>query len=284
MEENRMTNRGIVSIIVPCYNAEKYVDDAIGSLRAQTYEALDIIAVNDGSKDGTLRLLERHAAADSRVRILDQANRGLPGARNAALHTFRGDFVCFLDADDVFLPEKMQRQVEYLNAHPEIGVVYSDYYTGDAHLELTGLKISRMPAIDLMDAVATKNWFTPMAPLVRANIVRAVGDFDESLRAAEDWDYWIRCAQHAAFGYLSGAIGIYRTHPEQMHHDLNRMRVACLRVIEKHFRNHPRRYRRALATFYEAHAKSCWAARDTWRTGFYAALSMYHGKLVAAHS
>src|SRR5438067_1586433 len=193
-----MTIPGTVSVIVPCFNAARYVDEALRSIRSQTYPEIDIIAVNDGSTDDTQRLLEEHARSDSRVRIFSQPNRGLSAARNTGLKNVRGEFVSFLDADDVILPEKLEKQVRYLLDNPAIDLVYSDYFDGDSRLDLTGLVVIRIPGKNLLDAYAVRNCFACMVPLVRRTMIDKVGEFDESLRASEDWDYWIRCAKVGA--------------------------------------------------------------------------------------
>jgi len=277
-----MTTSPTVSVVVPCFNAKQYVDEALGSVRNQTYSALDIIAVNDGSTDETPKLLERQAECDPRVRLVHQANRGLPAARNAGLRQARGEFVCFLDADDVLLPDKIEKQVRYLRDNPSTDLVYSDYLIGDDRLEWTGLVAARMPRCELIEAYARKNWFAPMVPLLRRRLIERVGEFDETLRASEDWDYWIRCAEAGGiFGYLPGPIAIYRTHASQMHNDSARMFANGKRVLNKHFRS-TRLYRRALASFYERYATYAWHDGRRLRSGLLLALWAYHHRMEAA--
>lgn len=274
-----MTALNTVTIVVPCFNAKEYLDEALDSARNQTYRALEIVAINDGSTDETPQLLERHAKSDARVRIVTQPNRGLAAARNTGIRQAHGECVCFLDGDDILLPDKIEKQVRYLRNNPGIDLVYSDYYIGDNRLDLTGLTAVRMPGGSLLDAYAVKNWFGVMVPLVRRSLIQAVGEFDETLRASEDWDYWIRCAKAGAFGYLPGPVAIYRTHPSQMHNDDGRMFHAGKRVIKKHFSSDLRQYRRAMAAFYELYAKYSWGAQQRWKAGLYVALSTYHNTL-----
>lgn len=274
-----MKNSILISAVVPCYNASAYVSDAIDSLRRQTCADMEIIAVDDGSKDNTREILDQHAGEDRRVRIVAQPNRGLPAARNAGLRVAGGEYVCFLDADDVLLPDKVEKQLAFLDRNPDCDLVYSDYLIGDTRLDPVGLIAVRIPPGDTLDAFACRNWFAPMVPLLRRSLVERVGEFDESLRAAEDWDYWIRCAKAGRFRYLPGAVGIYRTHPSQMHLDHNRMFTAGRQVIEKQFGSDSRRYRASLSAFYWANAKYRFAARDRWKAGIYAALSGLNGRM-----
>jgi glycosyltransferase involved in cell wall biosynthesis len=273
-----MTARNTVTVVVPCFNTKKYVDEALLSIRNQTYTELDIIAVNDGSTDETPQLLDRHAECDPRVRVVHQPNRGLPGARNAGLRQARGEFVCFLDADDVMVPDKIEKQVQFLRDNPGIDLVYSDYFVGDGALGLIGLVAARLPEGNVLDAFSHKNWLAVMTPLVRRSLIENVGEFDETLRASEDWDYWIRCATAGTFGYLPGPLAIYRMYPTQMHNDGRRMFTAEKQVVNKHFRSDSGHYRPALAAFYERHAKYAWTAQRHLKAGLYLALSVYYSR------
>jgi glycosyltransferase involved in cell wall biosynthesis len=266
---------------MPCYNAAKYLDDAIDSLRAQTYGDFELLAVDDGSKDETLARLEQNAARDPRIRFFSQKNAGPSAARNIALRHVMGEYVCFLDADDVLLPQKLERQIRFLQQHPQVDLVYSDYYTGDANLDLTALTAIRFPQIDMLEAVALRNAFPPLVPLFRRRLMDAVGEFDEAFRMTEDWDYWIRCAKLGTFAYLPGAMVIYRTHGAQAHHDLDKMFRAGKKVLRKHFKSEPATYHRALASWYARHAKARWAVERHFETAKFLAFAAFHNRLAS---
>jgi glycosyltransferase involved in cell wall biosynthesis len=274
-----MMKSGIVSVVVPCYNGAKFIDDAVWSIRKQTYPAIDIVVINDGSTDNTQDLLEKHAKLDPRVRVFSQYNRGLSAARNVGIKQAQGEYICFLDADDVMLPEKLERQVHFLANDPSADLVYSDYFIGDPDLNPVGLVAVRIPSTDLFDAYACKNWFAPMSPLMRSKLIERVGEFDEQLRASEDWDYWIRCAQAGKFAYLPGVLAIYRRHDAEMHKDHQRMFRSGKQVIVKHFRRNRKRYRFALASFYLVNAKYRWADRDHIKACFYLLLSELNSRI-----
>jgi len=273
---------GRVSIIVPCYNAAKYLDDAIHSVQAQTYDNFEILAVNDGSKDDTQKRLEEHASIDPRVRMFQQANAGPSAARNTAMRNITGEYISFLDADDVFLPEKLERQVAFLTAHPHVDLVHSDYYTSDAELNLTALTATRPTHVDTIETVAMRNSFPPSVPMFRRRLMETVGPFDEAFRMTEDWDYWIRCAKAGVFAYQPGAVVIYRTHGEQAHHDLDRMFRAGKKVLWKHFKSDLAFHQRALASWYAVHAKARWATAQHAKTGLFLAFSAIHKRIGAA--
>jgi glycosyltransferase involved in cell wall biosynthesis len=272
----------MVSVVMPCYNAARYVDEAIGSLQKQTYADLEILAVNDGSTDDTQAHLDRLAANDPRVRVFTQANAGPSAARNRAMRNLRGQYVCFLDGDDIYLPEKIERQVRFLDEHPAVDLVFSDYYHGDSELNLIALTSGRIPHTDMVEAFAMRNWFGIHAVLFRRSLMARVGEFDESLRMAEDWDYWIRCAQTGSFAYVAGPMTIYRVHGVQAHFNLDSMFRGGKRVLQKHFKSDPALYERALASWYARSAKAQWMAGQRVKTGVCLALSAVHNKMAGA--
>jgi glycosyltransferase involved in cell wall biosynthesis len=238
-----------VSVVIPSYNAEAFLADAVQSVLRQTWRDLELVIVNDGSTDSTGALAERFREGDARVRIVEKPNGGLSSARNAGIAASSGDLICFLDADDILLPNKLERQVSFLDDFPGCDLVYSDYYIGDGELTPIWLESVR-PGHPRMDQwLLYRNRFAPMSPLLRARLVAATGDFDQTLRAAEDWDYWIRAAQLGRFSYLPGAVGVYRVHPGQMHHDLELMRSNGRRVADKNFQRGSRNWRVLMASW-----------------------------------
>jgi glycosyltransferase involved in cell wall biosynthesis len=245
----------LASVIIPAYNSSAFLADAVNSAVRQTYRAVEIIIVNDGSTDDTGRIAERFAAEDTRIRVVHKANAGLSAARNTALEVARGEFVSFLDADDALLPEKIDQQIAFMRDNPECDLVYSDYYIADATLSPIGLRTAGTPPLPFGDLFVLRNWFPPVVPLLRASLARRVGPFDESLKAAEDWDYWIRCAATGRFGYRPGAVAIYRFHQQQMSRQFERMRQAQFQLIDKHYGGTARRLRLARGARHLEHAK-----------------------------
>jgi glycosyltransferase involved in cell wall biosynthesis len=235
--------RPLVTVIIPAYNASAFLSDAVASVLGQTHRDVEVIVVDDGSTDDTAAVLAQWQARDARVRAVHQHNGGLAAARNAGLNVACGQYVAFLDADDVIHPEKLERQVAYLEAHPGTDLVYSDYRTSDAELrpltdEVIGVK--RMP---LREAYIYTNVFPIMAPLVRRSLVERVGGFDERLRACEDWDYWVRCERVGTFGYLPGQYATYRMHGLQMHRDLSVMLKYARMAATKNYPGEPHKVR-----------------------------------------
>lgn len=126
-----------VSVIIPTYNAEKFIAKTVRSVLSQTYQDFEILIIDDASPDRSVDVCRRFN--DCRIRIISQANRGLPGARNTGIRQAQGEFIAFLDADDLWVPEKLERHVRHLDSHPDVGISfsYSAFIDDDDHL--TGL-------------------------------------------------------------------------------------------------------------------------------------------------
>jgi len=183
----------LVSVVIPAYNAAAYIRDAVDSVLTQTYPNIEIVVVNDGSTDDTAAVARSYG---SRVRVFDQENRGIAGARNTGIRHALGSIIALLDADDVWLPERVERCVEVLQSDPNIGFVTTDAYL-IVEDELTDLRYygayQRFPfperALQLQE-IARRN-FVFVSVLFDRRLLGVTGSaFDETLRAAEDFDLW----------------------------------------------------------------------------------------------
>lgn len=249
----------LVSVIIPTFNSGRYLADAVRSVFAQTYPAVECVVIDDGSTDETDDILNELLRLHPCLKTARKANGGLSSARNMGLGLCSGDLVSFLDADDVLLPDKIERQVAFLNAHPDIGFVYGDYLLVTENLQPFAFFTAEMPrGLDPLDALCYRNWFNSLVALVRRTVIDRVGNFDEELAVAEDWDYWIRCANVARISYLAGPVALYRQHQSQIHRDYSRMRLACIQVAKKNFCENRKRLRTAMAAIELTHAKHLW--------------------------
>lgn len=239
-----MTNAPLVSIVIPTYNHGQYVCDAVDSALAQTYAPIEVIVVDDGSTDGTSALLAQRYG--ERIRVITQANRGLSAARNTGIEHARGELINFCDADDMLLPEKVARCYAILSAHPQAALVYTDY----EHVAEDGRTILErphpaLPSGDIFCELLVGplgNFIHEAAPLVRRAALIEAGGFDEMLRAAEDWDLWVRIAARHPFIFLSERLTLYRQRGDAMTRDRLRMATARLQFFQK-ARHYPGRER-----------------------------------------
>lgn len=234
----------LVSVIVPCFNQGRFLQEAVESVQAQTFSLWECIIIDDGSDDNTAEIAETLSLADQRVRYLSQPNRGLSNARNRGLSEARGDYIQFLDADDLIEQDKLLTQVNHLVSHPEHDVVYSDarYFPAEQpEKRLYSFWGEERPWVKcvweeegtFISKLLKRNVMPVNAPLLRKAVIENIGLFDISLRGNEDWDYWCRCAtQGVRFHFLAAArtLALIRVHPTSMSCDRDRMRQATLRM------------------------------------------------------
>ncbi|MFZ0427815.1 MAG: glycosyltransferase family 2 protein [Acidobacteriota bacterium] len=206
----------LVSVMMPAYNAGRYLGGAIQSVLGQTYRELELIVVDDGSTDETPEIVSRFQ--DARVVYVRQENQGEAGARNTALEHVRGEYLAFLDADDEHLPDHISRTVEYLERFRERDAVYTDgYYIDREGRRLGALSENRRGPFEgrIFDEVvrASDVFGPPICVVLRTELVKQAGlRFDTRIVIGPDWDFLVRVADLAQFGYLEDKTCLYRLH------------------------------------------------------------------------
>lgn len=206
-----------LSIIIPAYNVEAYIADAIASALAQSLHDIEVIVVNDGATDSTA---ERIAAFDDpRLRVITQINGGLSNARNSGIKAARAPLIGFLDGDDRWHPEKAQRHVALMEQDPTIGVSYShSTYIDETGQETGALLLSNRAAPDLTAMVRQNRVGNGSTPVVRADCFRIAGLFDETLRSCEDWEMWVRILRETGLSarLIPEALTEYRLNTQSL--------------------------------------------------------------------
>jgi len=205
----------LVSIIIPTCNCGRWVGQAIDSAVAQTYPRCEIIVVDDGSTDGTGEWVQAHYG--SRINYHWQPNGGVARARNTGLALAQGEYIQFLDADDLLLPGKVACQVSFLEAHPEWAMAYCDNYRFEDDNPSQTIPWSRRDRYGsghLLDRLVDSGFFLTHSALVQTEWVRHIGGFDENLPSNEDWDFFLRLAAAGAqFAYYPDEpLVLYRSH------------------------------------------------------------------------
>ena len=228
-----------VSVVIPVHNGEKYLAQAIESVLGQTFRDFELLIVDDGSTDGTAAIIRRFAEGDRRVRILTQENRGVAAAGNRGLHEARAEWVARLDADDVFLPEKLERQVAFLRRNPDaqiVGTLASFINHAGRPLGLVGTEGPYTPA-EFYRLVREDRpiYFVNSSTLMRRETVLSIGGYREPFAPAEDVDLWIRMMEQ---GHLMLKVPepllLYRLHGDSLtmtqnarQRLLHRWAIAC---------------------------------------------------------
>jgi glycosyltransferase involved in cell wall biosynthesis len=219
--------RPLISIVCAVHNGERFIGEAITSAMAQTGVDLELVVVDDGSTDTTPAILAEKAAGDRRITVVTQENRGVAVARNRAIAEARGEFVAFLDADDVWMPDKLQRQLELFQRDPRLALAFTGYAITDESLRTREVVLSG----DL------RGWLLLEGNgpgLSSSGMVRrgAVGDdlrFHEELSTSADLEFAWRTSQRGGVATVRAPLVLYRTHGSQMHSNLDAMhRDVCV--------------------------------------------------------
>ena len=206
-----------ISVITPVYNGEKYLRETAESLINQTFKDWEWVVINDGSKDHTAEILNEYEN-DLRLRVIHQTNAGEASARNNGLNHALGEYIGFLDADDLYTPNALGDLSDYLDSHPEIGVVFSDGYVCDSDGNTISRLTEHRPGIhqgNILEALVidASVLTVPVCTLTRRLWVEKHGfRFDPNLVIGPDWDFWIRLSAVMPFGYLDKITCKYRVH------------------------------------------------------------------------
>jgi glycosyltransferase involved in cell wall biosynthesis len=233
-------SHSLVSVIIPAYNCACFIGDALNSVFGQTYRPIEVIVVDDGSSDETADIVRSYQS----VRYIRQNNHGPSAARNTGIRAAKGEYIAFLDADDLWVAEKLSEQVALLEACPKASLAF-------ANMRLVSQESGHEPSMFekyhltanffghdrlVVDAPAKLVWsnFIPTSTvIVRKQALVDAGGFDEAFRKAEDWDLWLRMALHAPIAYSPALLMLKRVHGVNTSHDAEGMNVAAMQVLEK---------------------------------------------------
>ncbi len=247
-----------ISVIIPAYNAERTILKTIESVQQQTFKDLEIIVINDGSSDRTLEILD--TVEDDRLKVYSYENGGLPTARNRGISRAKGEYISFVDADDLWTEDKLEKQLSALQQNPKAGVAYSWVicmvedpenpsnvtFVPDNKPHLTG-NIYR----ELLLGNFIGNGSNILA---RREAIESIEGFEPSLKSCEDWDYYLRLAAQWEFVLVPEPQVLYLKTPGTMTSKAHIMEAEGMRVVERTYENVPSRLKllknKSLANFY----------------------------------
>lgn len=204
----------LVSVVIACYNMARYLPSAVESVLAQTHQPIEVLVVDDGSTDdprGALGPL----LADPRVHFERIPNSGQAKAKNTGIRAARGSFIAFLDADDLWVPDKVERQLPRF-ADPRVGVVYSDHLNIDPEGRPLPTSCPAPRTGQVTNALFIENFVTGMTSIVRRECFDTAGFFDEAIPMGIDYDLWLRISVHYHFDHVAHASYLYRSWEGQM--------------------------------------------------------------------
>ena len=200
----------LVSVVIPTYNRAAYLAEAIDSVLNQRYRRLELIVVDDGSTDDTPAVAARYAGA---IRYVWQPNSERGAARNHGLRLAQGEFIAFLDSDDLWTPDKLDWDLDHFQRRAECGLVYSDTLIVDAAKRPGRRERRRRREGQVTAFLLHQNFVAMSAHLVRTRVMRDAGGFPEDCSLAEDWETWVRVSTRTSFGYVPRPTTLRRVHP-----------------------------------------------------------------------
>jgi glycosyltransferase involved in cell wall biosynthesis len=261
MHQLSKTNRPLVSVVIPAYNAEQFITQTLKSVLAQSYKNLEILVVNDGSTDRTAALVKRLARQDSRIQLLNQVNAGVAAARNLAIQQANGTFVALIDADDLWHADQIAKQVNcFLDSPNTVGLIYSWSVDIDEQgRRLPGIHAAKITGNVYATLLCHNFLGNASCTMMRRSSLVQVGGYDESFQArnaygCEDWDLYLRIAEKYEFRVVSEFLVGYRKLRHSMSYNYDRMARSHLLMLQGIQRRHPQLsswlYRLSRSSFY----------------------------------
>jgi len=228
-----------VSVIIPTHNRAAFLREALKSVWGQTYQDFELIVVDDGSEDDTPQVV---AGCDDRLRYLRLEHRGVSAARNAGLAAASAPYLAFLDSDDIWAPEMLATGIDYMETHPECGLVCSDFAVGEsggASVPVkweSGLGVRRARRLAHSAGfaeLANGNFVSLCTTVVRTSAAREAGGFDEALPVMEDWDFALRVGARHPIRFINRILACVRRHGGNLSDDRGAMHWAAVQVFRK---------------------------------------------------
>jgi len=202
-------NEVLVSVVIPAFNSEKYISECIDSVLNQTYQNLEIIIIDDGSTDNTVNIVSGYN--NDKIRLLHQKNSGSGAARNHGIQQASGKWIAFIDADDIWLPEKLEKQLKNCSdkswSHTDLFFHGGIYPKHTRTTELT----SKHSGFILRNLLV-ENSIGTSSVIIKKEVLEEFGGFNTDLRALQDWDLWLRVAEKYPICYIDEALVYYRVH------------------------------------------------------------------------
>ncbi len=220
-----------ISVIIPAFNCARWVCQAIDSVLNQSIPPHEIIVVDDGSTDDTAKAL---AGYGDRIKLIFQPNQGVAAARNTGLRVTEGEFIAFLDADDIWHPKKLELQLRTLIANPSIGLLGTGMFVWPIP-DMPDVTLDRLSSVKPIgrDELAVKNYLATSSLMIRREVVRKIGEFDVSLCGPEDHDYWLRAAEFAGVAILQVQLTGYRSVAGSLSKRAVTMEAGMQRILAK---------------------------------------------------
>ncbi len=204
-----------VSINLCCYNSEKYLKETLDSIVNQAYKDWELVIINDGSCDSTETIISHYIEQGHPIIYKYQENQGLSSSRNEAIRLSHGDYIAFIDHDDIWLPHKLETQTRYLQTHPECEFLYSNAYVlQDKKQRLIYPMRAKMPEGSVFRTFLTRYPVNLQTVVIKKKIIDGMDHwFDKKLELCEEYDFFLRLLHNGQAGYQKDPLAVYRLHP-----------------------------------------------------------------------
>ena len=221
----------MVSIVLPVYNGEKYISESIKSVLNQSYRNLELIIVNDCSNDNTADIIEKFAKMDGRIKVINNnVNLKLPKSLNVGFGHAEGKYFTWTSDDNIYKDDAIEKMVQYLEGHPDVSMVYSNYTNIDENGSIIDkVKLQSAKYLIAENVCGASFMYTK-------KIAEEVGEYDEKLFLAEDYDYWIRILSKGKISHLDDDLYLYRCHQSSLTSTRKELvSIQAYKVLEKNF-------------------------------------------------
>ena len=201
-----------ISVIMPVYNGEKYLKEAIESILDQTFRDFEFIIINDGSTDKTAEIIK--SFNDARIQLINQKNAGIILSLNRGISESRGKYIARMDADDISLPERLEKEYRFLEQNPKYGIVGTTFLIINKNNQVIGVNAVLLENEDLKKEIIIETTFGHGTVMMRKSVLDTVGYYNPKALHAEDFDLWTRFAEKSKMANLSEVLYLWRDNPQ----------------------------------------------------------------------
>lgn len=227
-------SKPLVSVVIPCYNHEDFVQASIQSVINQTYENIELIIIDDGSKDGSIAKIEEMTKLCEQrfvnFEFRSRPNKGLSATLNEAIEWCQGEYYSGIASDDVILSHKLKVQVEFLNSHHNVLAVFGGVQHIDENDKIIATSLSKSRYYDFKRIIMHKFDLPAVTQLIRLQALKETGGYDSSI-ILEDWYMWLKLTKHGSIYYMSEIFALYRQHDNNISKDSEKMKHGRLDVL-----------------------------------------------------
>ena len=235
-------NKQTISVVIPTYNSSSYISRTLDSVLSQKSLPYEIVIVDDGSSDNTIEVIEEYKKSNKdvleNIKVFQQKNMGAGAARNRAVKEATGEWIAFLDSDDIWMSGKMEAVKSSMEANPDANIIaHEEYAVDEKNMEsrrLCSLHKGYDESKDLFIQLYEGNLFSTSCMVIKKEIIERAGGFDETLRSAQDYDLWIRCGMYGKLFYIPHPYEIYVTREGNITANTYRRYNCELRICRKY--------------------------------------------------